>query len=149
MQDRDLWRFALPHSREVNAFLQSRDLAFEAWDEIDSSNMSVGEAATRGRGALDYIDRYVKQLSPNARHMTFGDHPDIPVINTTTAISELVGALAESAAFAVGWFERGDGKLVYSLRSRGDFDVSEVAKQFGGGGHKNAAGFTVAARVHE
>ena len=27
-----------------------------------------------------------------------------------------------------------------SLRSVGDFDVSAMAKEFGGGGHKNAAG---------
>jgi nanoRNase/pAp phosphatase (c-di-AMP/oligoRNAs hydrolase) len=31
----------------------------------------------------------------------------------------------------------------FSLRSLGDFDVSEIAKEFGGGGHKNAAGFKV------
>lgn len=30
-----------------------------------------------------------------------------------------------------------------SLRSDGDYDVSVIAKQFGGGGHKNAAGFSV------
>ncbi|AOQ24611.1 Oligoribonuclease NrnB [Moorella thermoacetica] len=30
-----------------------------------------------------------------------------------------------------------------SLRSRGDFDVSAIAKQHGGGGHKAAAGFSV------
>jgi len=31
---------------------------------------------------------------------------------------------------------------VVSLRSRGDIDVSEIAKRFGGGGHKSAAGFS-------
>src|SRR5690606_38974757 len=35
------------------------------------------------------------------------------------------------------------GIRVYNLRSVGDTDVSAVAKLFGGGGHKNAAGFTV------
>ena len=30
-----------------------------------------------------------------------------------------------------------------SMRSKGDVDVNAVAKQFGGGGHKNASGFTV------
>jgi nanoRNase/pAp phosphatase (c-di-AMP/oligoRNAs hydrolase) len=30
-----------------------------------------------------------------------------------------------------------------SLRSKGDFDVSAIAKRFGGGGHKNAAGFNI------
>lgn len=147
-QDRDLWRWALPRSREVNAFLASQELTLESWSRIGNGAMTWVEAADRGRGALDFVDNYVRSQQQRARRGTFAGHPDIPVINTTTAISELVGALAETAAFAVGWFEREDGKLIYSLRSRGDFDVSAVAKQFGGGGHKNAAGFTVAERVH-
>ena len=40
----------------------------------------------------------------------------------------------------VEWW-RGHGVFNYSLRSKGDFDVSELAKRHGGGGHKNAAGF--------
>jgi phosphoesterase RecJ-like protein len=36
----------------------------------------------------------------------------------------------------------GDGRSRVSLRSRGDVDVREVAQQFGGGGHRNASGFT-------
>jgi nanoRNase/pAp phosphatase (c-di-AMP/oligoRNAs hydrolase) len=35
------------------------------------------------------------------------------------------------------------GLRIFSLRSVGDFDVSAIAKIYGGGGHKNAAGFTV------
>jgi phosphoesterase RecJ-like protein len=31
-----------------------------------------------------------------------------------------------------------------SFRSKGDIDVRSVAQQFGGGGHKNASGCTVA-----
>jgi nanoRNase/pAp phosphatase (c-di-AMP/oligoRNAs hydrolase) len=34
-------------------------------------------------------------------------------------------------------------KSKVSLRSKGNFDVSEIALKFGGGGHKNAAGFTL------
>jgi hypothetical protein len=37
-----------------------------------------------------------------------------------------------------------DTNIVHvSLRSRGDFDVADVAAKFGGGGHKNAAGCTL------
>ena len=36
--------------------------------------------------------------------------------------------------------EGGDHKV--SLRSRGDIDVEQVARRFGGGGHQNAAGFS-------
>lgn len=38
-------------------------------------------------------------------------------------------------------YDLADGLIQWSLRSRGDFDVSEVAKQYGGGGHRPAAGF--------
>lgn len=37
------------------------------------------------------------------------------------------------------------GKVRCSLRSRGDYDVAEVARHFGGGGHRNAAGCTIEA----
>lgn len=48
------------------------------------------------------------------------------------------------AGFA--WFVDSDGvpKLTYSLRSLGDFDVCAFAKANGGGGHRAAAGFSVA-----
>lgn len=37
--------------------------------------------------------------------------------------------------------EAGDLKYKVSLRAKGDVDVAEVAQAFGGGGHRNAAGF--------
>lgn len=37
--------------------------------------------------------------------------------------------------------EEGDGLCSVGLRSRTDFDVGQVARAFGGGGHRNAAGF--------
>lgn len=38
-----------------------------------------------------------------------------------------------------------EGEIKVSLRSRGDVDVERVARQHGGGGHKNAAGFVAEA----
>ena len=35
-----------------------------------------------------------------------------------------------------------DGRFKVSLRSRGDVNVERVARRFGGGGHRNAAGFS-------
>ena len=37
--------------------------------------------------------------------------------------------------------ENEDGVLRCSLRSKGNIDVATIAKAFGGGGHKTAAGF--------
>ena len=52
--------------------------------------------------------------------------------------------LSKDNAFAIIWHDTRDGVRV-SIRSQreGGLDVSEIAKIYGGGGHRNAAGFTV------
>ncbi|HJR61976.1 MAG TPA: bifunctional oligoribonuclease/PAP phosphatase NrnA [Vicinamibacterales bacterium] len=42
-----------------------------------------------------------------------------------------------------------DGDVRVSMRSKYDVDVRSVASEFGGGGHKNAAGFTVSGPLEE
>ena len=39
--------------------------------------------------------------------------------------------------------EKEDGTHKISLRSRGEVDVEKIARHHGGGGHRNAAGFTL------
>jgi len=52
--------------------------------------------------------------------------------------------LAHKGIIAAALFsETEDGELKGSLRSIGDVDVATVAKKFGGGGHKNAAGLKI------
>ena len=44
----------------------------------------------------------------------------------------------------VVWYQQADGMFRVSLYTdRNDVDVSEIAKAYGGGGHKKAAGFRV------
>jgi len=138
--DRDLWRFALPDSKEVNAALRSYPLDFAVWDDLwekespkslkrDGTAILRAEAVTVG----DHVAR--------AREITF-DGYKILSVNATSLFSEIAGALAEGRPFGMAWFERDDGVRQYSLRSRdGGIDVSEIAKVHGGGGHERAAGF--------
>jgi phosphoesterase RecJ-like protein len=47
-------------------------------------------------------------------------------------------------------FREGDDGLVHvSLRSKGDVDVAALARKFGGGGHRNAAGCRLAGAIGE
>lgn len=135
VEDRDLWRWKLPHSRDVSGYLSAIDSTFEAFDSA-----SLGDAKLVGGYLTKAIDKYVDTVSRNAPLVSFEGHA-VPCVNTTHAVSELLGKLAEAHPFAIGWFRSNEGKFIYSLRSRGDFDVSELAKRYGGGGHKNAAGF--------
>ena len=60
-------------------------------------------------------------------------------------ISDVGHELAtQSGAFGLCWCLSKEGLIANcSLRSNGDYDVSAIAKAFGGGGHRNAAGFEV------
>lgn len=51
--------------------------------------------------------------------------------------------------FGVAFLEEEKGKFSMSFRSKKNFDVSIIAKQFGGGGHKNAAGATVHGNIDQ
>jgi len=139
-EDRDLWRWALPDSRAINACLRSYPLDMEVWDELDQSGhgsfVEGGKAILRREAQI--IDEHVK----HARVVVIAGH-QVLAVNATVLFSEIAGKLARHRPFGVAYFIRQDCRAQYSLRSRGDggVDVSKVAKLFGGGGHEHAAGF--------
>lgn len=146
VEDRDLWRHALPYSKEVNAWIATLAFDFGDWDIAATCELEW--MVRGGKVALAKTDQYVREVRKNARRVRFetptpdGLFWEVPMVNAPQVdISELLDALVQGEIFAVGWWQRSDGVFQYSLRSRGDFDVSELAKMFGGGGHKNAAGF--------
>lgn len=139
IEDRDLWRFKLPHSEEVNAYLSVIPFDFEAWSS--AAEMSAADVVYAGQVVHRKTQNYVAEVAKNARRVTFEGY-DVPIVNAPQVdISELVGFLCNGETFAMGWWQRSDGMFSYSLRSRGNFDVSALATKHGGGGHKNAAGF--------
>jgi phosphoesterase RecJ-like protein len=49
----------------------------------------------------------------------------------------------ETVRIAVAIRESADNRLLVSLRSKGRLDIARIAVRFGGGGHRNAAGFRI------
>ncbi len=145
IEDRDLWRFALPDSKAINAWIGCVEMNFASYDFL-ASTLEAGTfmVVTMGEAVLAKIQQYVRSMAKEAQRLELLGHW-VPVVNAPYVnTSELVGHLAEQpdVPFAVGWYRDRDGVYRYSLRSRGDFDVSALARHFGGGGHKNAAGFS-------
>lgn len=66
----------------------------------------------------------------------------------TDALIDLV-RMATGTQVACLLKERTPGVYKGSLRSRGEIDVAAIAREFGGGGHHNAAGFTATATPDE
>lgn len=146
VEDRDIWSWRLPFSREINAYVRSWPMDFETWDALDATlrdgPLDADHTAVReGRAVLRYQDRVVEDQVKNASTVNIAGC-DVPCVNATVLISEITGRLAAGRPFAATFFERSDGKRVYSLRSGPDgVDVGEVARLYGGGGHRHAAGF--------
>ena len=69
VEDRDLWRFKLPGSKEVSAYLSSQPMTFESWSRI--SEMDVNLVAELGTVLLASIDESVRALAKNARTIDF------------------------------------------------------------------------------
>lgn len=143
VEDRDLWRFKLWQSKEVNDFIMTFPYTMDGWAKM--REYSVLEAANAGKHVKLQVDKYVREAAKQAQdgNLNIGDKHytvkivNIPYLNT----SEVGNELAQTADIGLGWFERADGMIQFSARSIGDVDVSVVAKHFGGGGHVHAAGF--------
>lgn len=143
-EDRDLWRWKLDWSREINAWLRSWPLDFDLWDKFslvgpgcEAWDMRVDSGTSIIRREKRIIDEHVG----HAREIEMDGHK-ILAVNATVLFSDIAGELAKDRPFGACYFDRQDGKRQWSLRSRdGGIDVSEIAKLHGGGGHRNAAGF--------
>lgn len=141
-EDRDLWRWKLEESREVNACLASWPRTFEEWDKLAFDTTAVAHFAEQGSAILRYQSQLIDSICVSASEIDL-DGYRILAANTSCLFSEVAGKLAVGRPFGAAYFFRNDGKLQWSLRSSDDgIDVSEIAKKHGGGGHVRAAGFT-------
>lgn len=141
VEDRDLWRFKLSNSKEVHAACSTYPLTVEVRDIL--MNRSIESLVTEGAGILRYHDKLVESAAKHALTESIGGYT-VPSISCPTIeiVSDLGNRLAVGHPFAAVWVDRSDGTRSYSLRSTNEgVDVGEVAKTFGGGGHRNAAGF--------
>lgn len=150
IQDRDLWHKKLHGGDEFTIALRSYPQDFAVWDNL----FKRGHLAliNEGEGIQRYYRLRVEELKHNSYLASLADCPCYISNAPYFAASEVAGELCgrDGASFGASYFEVEKGRFQYSLRSRGDFDVSAIARQFGGGGHKNSAGFVVdGAPVHK
>ncbi len=146
IEDRDLWRFALPGSREVHAALTTIPFEFDAWDTFALQLRADAQAVIRsGEAVLRYMQITAEKFAARARRVHLGKHEVWAVNVPVEFVSETGEVLKarEPHLPILGWSWDGErGDFYCSLRSRDDGpDVSAIAVEFGGGGHEHAAGF--------
>jgi uncharacterized protein len=151
VEDRDLWLMKLEHSRPLSLLLQSYPYDLAVWNELmlafDDVDGAQARVLAEARAIERFFDRRLAELVPTAVFKQIGKWKGIPVAYAPYAFaSDLANALLKAhpdapfAAVVVDAY----GSRTWSLRSEDSRqDVSEVARTFGGGGHRNAAAFRV------
>ena len=146
VEDQDLWRFALASSREVNATLGSHLRSFDVWGRLAAT--PVEALAAEGRPILRALRIEVERALAAAHAVRVGELR-LEAVNARTQRAEIGHELAgrRSHGTPAGVVYRVSGERVdVSIYSVGDFDVAAIAAGFGGGGHRNASGFSVTLR---
>lgn len=148
LQDRDLWKFENPNTHNFTQYLRSFPQDFKEWDKIATALNSIDsqyQIYAAGEAIQRRFDQMCKEIiGINAKEIWINGIKGLQA-NTNGIFASDVGNLLaqESGTYGATWYNNRNGELIFSLRSIGDFDVSAIAKSFGGGGHKNAAGFKI------
>jgi oligoribonuclease NrnB/cAMP/cGMP phosphodiesterase (DHH superfamily) len=139
IQDRDLWRFAMPGTREITTALYS----LMPIPLPDLGAQDLPHLFQIGKVQADQFDGMVKRLAKASHPVVLAGCQGVAVNAPAFFSSDLGDALArKSGTFGMTYQFSGEkGMWVCSLRSRGEIDVAAIAEKFGGGGHSAAAGF--------
>ncbi|MFT5694359.1 MAG: oligoribonuclease NrnB/cAMP/cGMP phosphodiesterase (DHH superfamily) [Myxococcota bacterium] len=143
VEDQDLWNWKLEGSEQVNAAIASYPREFEVWDAL--AQRSTDELVREGEPIVRANRMEVQRAIKNPETIFIGSER-IEAVNASVNRSAIGHELAIRGAFGTAWgcvYRIGGGKVHATLYSIGDVDVSKVAGSLGGGGHRNAAGFTV------
>ena len=153
IDDYDRWQFKLKGTKEINKALWSfTPWTFPLWQEIIDDDQ-YGSMWSQGSAILraheQHVAKTVKEATMHCKLSTYtadsyGAIFEGLAANCPPHLQSDVGheLATQSGTFGLLWCIDKDNQCKCSLRSNGDYDVSAIAKAFGGGGHRNAAGFT-------
>lgn len=131
------WTFAQWADLEKVGAFEHKELLKEGYALLRAHNQQV-RAVVNG-GAMGCIIPIPDSLNGVDFSLLAGKAANCPP-NLTSDVGHELAVMC--GTFGLCWYLGYDGKVNCSLRSNGDYDVASIAGSFGGGGHKNAAGFT-------
>lgn len=151
VQDQDLWNWKLPHSEAVREAFAVLWRSFELFDKLEpmSQQEFLDYMVPIGQPRLDEKKKKVEAIASRHTWQVVAGH-QVPVVvlapdearYRSDVCQWLYKNYPDASFTACHRIE--DGIKHWDLRSDkdgGNFDVSAIALQFGGGGHHNSAGF--------
>lgn len=144
IEDRDLWKWQMGNTRDFATGLRSEPFSFERFNWL---MWQPDDAIDAGHAMNKLFDEQLANITARPMPVDLYDidgnlHMGLATNCTPNFSSEAGNILAnQSKTFGMTWVLSQDGNINVSLRSIGDYDVSKIAKNYGGGGHRNAARF--------
>ena len=144
VEDTDLWKFSLPHSKEISHVLNLKEFGFEDWSSMAAEIEDPERFKTlveHGSILAAKVEKSVDKVVKTAEEVVFEGYPCL-MANAPFYVSEIGAALVKKLPpIGIIWSRRGN-RVVVSLRGDGSVDLNELASRYGGGGHHNAAAFS-------
>lgn len=150
VSDRDLWEFKSEDTRTWYEMLQMVPAAFLDWEGLLNNARWREQLLVAAHSRVTMRDEMATMVASKHQLVQFAGY-QIPVVNAPVFLASEVGSkLAKNHPFAL-MFAMSAKEAFVSLRSdkdrlapdQGAVDVEQIAKKFGGGGHKAAAGFAL------
>lgn len=150
IQDRDIWTYKLPKTSEFITFFYEQEFNFEQWEKYLLEE-NVDLAIHTGTAWIEYqkilIDKIIKRTTYVIQEIN-NKYAIVLYCNSPELKSDIGNKVFNKypiGDFSAIWdYNLYKNQTSYSLRSTNDrFDVSAIAKIFGGGGHRNASGLMV------
>lgn len=149
VQDRDLFKWEMPDSRAVSAYIHSQKQDFQGWNRIANAlrrhKSARDNIVSAGRAILVVNERHIRGALRAAFTTNIAGHR-VPVVNSNEHRSEIAHRLLKQhpdTPFVAVYRDTGPNSRQWSLRSRPNgFDVSALAESLGGGGSNTTASFS-------
>ncbi|MDD2725646.1 MAG: DHH family phosphoesterase [Methylovulum sp.] len=141
IEDRDLWQFTLPGTQAITSALYEQ----MPMSLTDFGSQQLPELLRVGGIQTAQLAKMVQRLVKSSHRVDLAGVKGLAVNAPSFFSSDLGHVLAKkSGTFGMTYqYDGGKRQWVFGLRSIGAFNVGAVAEGFGGGGHLNAAGFTL------
>lgn len=148
IENMDLWKWKLRHSREIANYIESYNFTFKNYDRM-ARELENKEKFKKCLAEGKIIERYKKALVDEILHYAeevILDGQKAFAVSSPIMDSEIGNRIyRDKKAIGIIWRYK-NKKLRVSLRSD-KVDVSKLAQKYGGGGHKRSSGFMQDAEI--
>jgi len=148
LEDDDLYRFVLPETRALLAYLAVFPHNFAEWDALAAKfeNPDTRSALWKEFQTYEkYFELLAEHAATQAKVVSFEGYECFfanahPFISMRSRVANLLVKQKPPIALMVSAHPKGFG---VSLRSDGTVDVAAIARKYGGNGHPGSAGFAL------